>query len=411
MHSLPKLNIFLSSLNFVLAFVGVLFVTSIFLPVNSDVLGMSRNVTIPYRTFALFISLTVIVVNINKSVDKLALDLKLFIFFWIIYTIRIVYDIYYSDHTFMYGPSTSSIVIFVFLVIHPSIYSIIRSYKYINMEKSFWWILTIISFTNFLIIINNQEILANYIGYVRFSGNMAISTIALGHLGATSIILAIYALIEKRLKNITRLFLLILLFSGVVILLRSASLGPVFSLVIVIVFWIYSKNKLAFGGIVSILIVGVLGIVFIDQILNFIEIISPLTKNRLSLFIYEGNINGRDLYYNNAFNTFLEAPIFGKQFLVFLTSTTYDYSHNIILDVFMGLGIIGGGILIYFLFSAFKKSYLLIYNNNHYYWICLILIQQITSNMVSSAFYYNQLLSILLTFIFIKFKHVSKKMN
>ena len=54
------------------------------------------------------------------------------------------------------------------------------------------------------------------------------------------------------------------------------------------------------------------------------------------------------------------------------------------------------------------QSYYLINTKNPNYWICLLLIQQIISNMVSSAIYYNQLLSVLLVFVFVNFrkKHI-----
>ena len=82
-----------------------------------------------------------------------------------------------------------------------------------------------------------------------------------------------------------------------------------------------------------------------------------------------------------------------------------------ILDALIGLGIIGGVVLILILFAGMKYSYMLIYYNNKHYWIGLLLIQQIVLNMVSGAIYFNQLLAVLLTFIFIKFGHARKKIN
>jgi len=50
-----KINTFLVTLNFVLMFIGYQLATSLFLPVSSDIEGISRTVTVPYRAFALLI--------------------------------------------------------------------------------------------------------------------------------------------------------------------------------------------------------------------------------------------------------------------------------------------------------------------------------------------------------------------
>ena len=67
MSNRSKINIFLSTLNFVLCFVGYQLATSLFLPISSDLEGISRTVTVPYRAFALFISFQIIFLNIRRK--------------------------------------------------------------------------------------------------------------------------------------------------------------------------------------------------------------------------------------------------------------------------------------------------------------------------------------------------------
>jgi O-antigen ligase len=122
--------------------------------------------------------------------------------------------------------------------------------------------------------------------------------------------------------------------------------------------------------------------------------------------IYEGDTSGRDVLFSNAIKAFLDSPIIGKQFALFGPGGTFVYSHNIILDAFMGLGIFGGIAIIYFLTIAFKNAYKLIKINDNTIWINLILIQLIVSNLVSGAFYYDQLLSMLLVFQFMYFRKI-----
>jgi peptidoglycan/LPS O-acetylase OafA/YrhL len=87
-----KINTFFSTLNFVLVFVGYQLATSLFLPVSSDMEGISRTVTVPYRAFALLISLLVILLNLKKRVGKTPLALKVLWVYWFALIICIFYD-------------------------------------------------------------------------------------------------------------------------------------------------------------------------------------------------------------------------------------------------------------------------------------------------------------------------------
>src|SRR5690554_2275483 len=87
-----KLNTFFSNLNFVLIFVGYQLATSLFLPVSSDIEGISRTVTVPYRAIALLISLIVILLNLTTKIGKSHLAIHVLRFFWIALILRIFYD-------------------------------------------------------------------------------------------------------------------------------------------------------------------------------------------------------------------------------------------------------------------------------------------------------------------------------
>ena len=145
-----------------------------------------------------------------------------------------------------------------------------------------------------------------------------------------------------------------------------------------------------------------------DYILEFMGRYSPIIETRLRLTVEEGEMTGRDILYKQAFDLFLDSPILGSQFAFFAERGTY-YSHNIILDALMGLGIIGGWMLVYMLVRSLKVSYQLIKKGDTSFWICLILMQQIFSSMTSGAFYQNQLLSVLLAYMFIWESRVKPK--
>ena len=145
---------------------------------------------------------------------------------------------------------------------------------------------------------------------------------------------------------------------------------------------------------------------FIDPIIDFIGDISPVMEYRLKASVHEGDSSGRDQIFKLALQSFWDQPFLGKQFAMF-DNGDLRYSHNIILDSLMGLGVWGGGAMIYVLWSAVKTAYLSIKNNDEYFWVLLLLIQHIVFSMFSGAIYFNGLLNMLLVFAFLPRKDLS----
>lgn len=395
-----KLNIFLSTSNFVLCFVGFPLATSLFLPISSNIEDISRTVTVPYRAFALAFSLAVILLNIKKPTGKFPLALKVFLFYWGILIIRMIHDLYIRNDVIL--NDASKIWLYVFGICLPAVFSIIMSYNLIDLERAFRWTFGSIVIVLIMALFSNKNLLLSADVYnVRQNANLALGTITFGHLGVTGIILSVYALINMKLNTILRVIVILLIPFFIFITLRAGSRGPILSLLFVLYFWLFSRNKNFFRGLLILIVAFILTIIFMDKVLDFMGGISPVIEQRLRSSIYEGDIGNRDPFYTQAMNAFLESPILGEQFAIFQSDGSFGYSHNIFLDALMGLGIIGGFLMFYFIFSALKKSYFLIKNNDKVFWICLILIQQIMLNMVSGSFYYNQLLSALLTFVFL----------
>lgn len=405
-----KLNINLSTLNFILCFIGFQLATSLFLPSSSNVEGISRSVSVPYRIFALLLSLFVFLLNVKRTPRTYPNVLIAFLVFWGILVVRIIFDVFIRTDIRIDG--TSQIWNYIFGICLPAYLSIIKSYEYIDLEKSFWWILVLTSLTLIMTLFTNQLLLVGADqANSRIGANVAISTISFGHFGTTVIILGLYTFFNRKSNFLIKIILVVLIMLGVFCMLRAGSRGPILALVIIIFIWLFSLGKSISRSLIILFTSIISTIIFVNQILILIGQISPLIEDRLRLSIYGGSTGGRDPYYRGAINNFFQSPIWGEQFVVIFPDGSYDYSHNIILDALMGLGVIGGGLMIYFLLIAIKKSYLLINNRNRHYWICLLLVQQIMTNMVSGAFYYNPLLSVLLVFIFLKYRGDYKNDN
>lgn len=395
-----KLNIFLSTFNFVLMFVGYQLATSLFLPVSSDIEGISRSVTVPYRGFALLVSLIVIILNIKSKVGKTPLALKVLWIFWIALIIRIFYDT--NIRIDVHLNNTLQLWLYVFGICFPAMYSVMKSYRFIDMNKALKWVyfgtvltLLLSLFSNTSLFMDSTEIAG------RAEGNIAFNTISFGYLGTSGVILSMFLLSKGGVSLIRKFIYVAVILLSFFVMVRAGSRSPVLALTVIVLFWLFARGRNILLGSVIIAIATTILIVFIEPILNFMGNISPVMESRLRLGIYEQNSSGRDLLYEEAINLFVNNPILGEQFALFDNFGAFNYSHNIILDAFMGLGILGGLSMIYFLWISIKKSYLAIKNNSPIFWISLILIQQIVLNMFSGAFYYNQLLNALLVFIFL----------
>lgn len=395
-----KLNIFLSTLNFVLCFVGYQLITSLFLPVSSDMEGISRTVTIPYRAFALLVSLLVIFLNFRNWVGKTPVAIKILWIYWAALIIRVFYDT--NIRVDVHLNDTRQLWFYIFGIVLPAMYSVMISYKKINLDKALKWIYIGTVLTLVLSLFNNTSLLLDASEITgRSEGNLALNTISFGHLGTMGVILSLFLLSKGGVNVTEKILILSVMFLSFFIMLRAGSRSPVLALVVILLFWMFSRGKnVVLGAFIATACIALL-IIFIEPVLSFMGNISPVMESRLRLVFFEGNTGGRDSLYEEAFSAFLNNPFLGEQFAIFDRFGGFMYSHNIILDSLMALGLFGGLAIVYILWVALKRSYQMIKKNDPHFWVCLILIQQIVLSILSGAFYYNQILNVLLILVVI----------
>lgn len=393
-----KVNTFFSTLNFVLCFVGYQLVTSIFLPATSDIEGISRMVTIPYRASALLLSLLVIILNLKKKKEKTPIAVKMLWLYWIALIIRIFYDTNIRIDVNL--KDTTQLWLYIFGIILPAMYSVMKSYRMIDFNKALKWIYLGTLLSLILSLFNNATLLMDAAEITgRTEGNIALNTISFGHLATMGVILSLFMLLRGGKSLIKKTVLIAIMLISFFIMLRAGSRSPVLALIVILLFWMFASGKNMILGFTITIAVITLLIVFIDPILNFMGNISPVIEARLRASIYMNDSSGRDPLFDTALQAFLDKPFFGKQFALFRSGGGFINSHNIILDALMGLGLFGGILIIYILWKAVKTSYILIKHNYSGFWISLILIQQIVVSMLSGAIYSDQLINVLLIMI------------
>lgn len=401
-YSLGKTNIFLSTLFLVLVIIGYPLITSVFLPTVSNTEGISQVVTIPYRAAVLLLMLVLITINIKKVVRPFPTPLAILIIYWILLVLRMVYDIFFRSDVYLVD--TAQLWLYVFGICLAGIFTALKTYDSIDYEKSFKWVWWAFFFVLVMTLFSNQALLSNTDTDYRIDGNIALNTISFGNLGVTATFLTLYMFLEERPTKMLKVLGVILILISVYCILRAGSRGPILGATVVGLFWYFSKRKKVGIGLISLLLLTLILFLFQELILSLMGKISPVIEDRIRETLEGRGGNERNVLYETAISAFTDSPFVGKQFGIFDGFGTYAYSHNIILDSLMALGIIGGLMMFYILFSAIRTCYINIQTNNDY-WLSLILIQQISSSMVSGSFYQDQLLSVLLVIHFISQKN------
>jgi hypothetical protein len=309
--------------------------------------------------------------------------------------IRIFYDFEIRTDFPLFVEEKIYITTFALGVCFVPMISVLKSYKNIDFEKAINTIYYLYLLILSLILVTNINNLFSVTD--RMDANIGLNTISLGHFGVTGFLMAIYFFKEKRKTGI------LLMSLSLFFVFAAASRGPLLALFIVIIFWYFSKSKNAAKKIFTLFILSFIVFLFQFYFLNLLSSIAPVLYNRFFNQPFDGVTGGRIPLYLDAINTFINNPFLGGKFAINLGGNTI-YSHNLILDSLMGLGILGGAIIIYVMYQTIKV--VLSFANTRYLIFYLILLQQIISLMTSSAIYLNPLINILWIIALVNFKSI-----
>ena len=111
--------------------------------------------------------------------------------------------------------------------------------------------------------------------------------------------------------------------------------------------------------ILGICIVALLLILNIGHIdLFFQEYLNSNFISRLmTIFTFDvENASGRGAFYQEGIRMFMEHPVFGRSILL-MGDLRGGYVHNMIIEVFMAIGLLGGVLFLYINFKVFQYAY------------------------------------------------------
>lgn len=323
-----------------------------------------------YRFLVVFFSLLVILLQIKKLPK---LKLNALTLFFILYSVRIVYDLSLKGITTSYI-ETSKIYLFYFGgIILPAI---AISFMNINFNKLNQLIFHISLIQCFFVayglyLLYGFDILSLLSDRYLFTsseindGNGSpLNPILVSRSGATLFaLLFVNILFNKvKLKSIVSLISFILSFS---LILLGGSRGPLIACVLILIFSLFyyykeSINKNIIYGFLIFLLMY-FGINYLIN--NYSESIGLVTRINDSLLNSSGFTFGREEHFKSAFNQFLNNPIIGDK--IFDNHSNF-YPHNLFLEAFMALGLFGGSLFLLFIFHKLiyfseKKSFINLY--------------------------------------------------
>lgn len=298
----------------------------------------SRTISVSYNGIQLMFSFYVMLIcRKDFKIEKKRYFLFIYSCLLALYSIRMVYDMFY-------GPFTSVLPRSVFwadilnVVFHSFVgaWAMIVSRKYLDINKiaklTYWTGFFIILAT---IITLNLQGLTDIYEEERLDQGGGLGTLALVKIGAIEVISALHMLLNAKKFRIIYLIGLIL---GLWMTLASGSRGGFVGLVIaLLVYWLLSSTKNLFFTIVAICGVGYV-LLNIETIILWIGDYFPIISRRMLLTLNESDEGNRELIREWAFDRIRENPLLGYSYRLKADLSGYG-PHNGILDFVLALGI------------------------------------------------------------------------
>lgn len=337
---------------------------------------------------------------------------RFIIFFIYAYLIRMIYDLYIKDIDQLLAANNFTLIyLFINAALLP--YYALNSfdYKYINWHKFNKYVafLVVGSIGYSLYMFFNGLLDEFILSDGRMMGNTMLDTIAFGHMGVTCFLLGLVFL----QKNITinKLVGVALMLLGLFTVFGAGSRGPVVALVACLILYALAKRR--YQLLLYLLLFFVLLVAFFPLLNDLFLSYDNTSLERLydSLF-HQENLGSdvtsqRTVLFDLALPLFYDNPILGYSFLL-----NGSYVHNFILESFLALGLLGGGIFFLFSIIIIFYSIKLIQINERYTFISLLYIQYFVYGMFSRSlsilpvFWF----SLLLVFYLYKYHRLKSKL-
>ena len=371
---MKKLVYILSFFTFSGFYAGLAFIYSL------NLSEFSRFYTVPLRVLLAIIMISIISKNRKKIAQKKNNKyLMLFLFFWIMYILKVLYT--EADLSIkLLGKLWYEYILYaiIYVIIPFLTFYLLDFKKYKNQ------ILEGFIFSGFVLGAVSLFLYGKYLisgvgrlNNVRYiTGEEVLSPLALSYSGVLTIVLCIYKLLID--KNTTKkyffyLFLTITL--SFLMFLLGSSRGSVIALLLTIPLFIgYSPLKQKIKFITTFLI-------SIPFIFWAMEISGSSLFNRIENTTKDDG-GGRGSLWTKALDHFLEYPLLGGHIEI-----NGIYPHNFVIEILMATGVIGLVTITPVVYKGFKLGFILSKKDKTHLFVLLILIVGFAQHLFSGGIY------------------------
>lgn len=200
--------------------------------------------------------------------------------------------------------------------------------------------------------------------------------VPLSMLGSINIMIVLLLYVEREIKAISVILILVLNLSTVII---ASSKGPIVSLIVALILLLpYLKKKINLKIVTSSILTSciVYFIILRTQFISNLEVLISRFENTSD----DASTEERLDLYNIALDTFQENPLFGGGISCFIEGT---YPHNVFLEILAENGLIAGLLFLILVCFIIKKYYEYILKANYIHFINVITLTIVVMSLIN----------------------------
>lgn len=352
---------------------------------------VSTPYSISFRALIAVASMWLLVSNVSRLRSQSSLLAVGFVVFWLLYSLRILYDSIYPHYDMMYSwwYYASWVVGSCFL---PMMAMVSWSPTPIESRQAAKWLLGLLLVAGLLALLlgtatpeEGRRSANDFYGRFHLS---ALNPISMGHLGGSIFLLTFWHTLQGggSAKQIWawRLFAVLAICLGGGLLIAANSKGPLLSVVVCLAFMVVlaqgATRRFVLWTLVTLASLFV-PLAYIAENSFGIPTYSRMVEASL---ITGGSTPERLQRLAAGLGDFISSPILGSRIE---ESQFGGYPHNIILEALMGTGVLGGALLFVLLATLFFKAACVYRAMPVYGWVCVLFVQHLVAAQVSGAVY------------------------
>jgi O-antigen ligase len=300
-------------------------------------------ISIAARALSAVVALSFFIYVIKKRALLRNLDFWVFILFWILYSMRIIYDI--SRNSSSLGRDPADYLLFAIVISFISTIPSFNSFDYSSeaLERLVLIILIVLCLAGIYYFHFGGALEVILRGQSRASGNERLNPISFSIFSTCLVAVSLKRVLLTNVQLGSVLISVVAACVGAYTLLLSSSRGPMLFLglfTLLLLCYSFRSNQLKTVVVFSFLTIGIYTAI---KLTGFQSIAKEMFVERFNSVTGSAAIDesteGRVQAYAGAFKQFVDSPIVGS----FLEEhTLQQYPHNVLLESFMALGIVGG---------------------------------------------------------------------